>query len=553
MSLRKLIYYNSPDTVKAGDTASPLWSYLLFDGDVQVTLTDDDVVTANVVDTSEQLVTTIQLVNRISYIQLPADSGISDLPAGDYQLDVHVKHKNGDVAKYPTLGYAGFSIAADAESQSVTVLPKISMQEIYNSIPTEIKRQLASGNFKGDTGKSAYESAKANGFEGTEKEWLDSLQAKPNPTTQDLNAGHLGTDNTWAGLNTFSKLNVTESMQYKGHNVLTDQDILSKTSFFMPTVRGYGAKGDGITDDTEAIQRAIDANINGAVAFPPGTYLISSAIHLNKRIALHFYGATVKATQNMSSMFYTDGRSWEWNPVAMIGDEVSLIDLNGKASVGVRGSGLLYDHINMTGLPDNGIGIKCDGATKIANCDIYNGNSTSGTIGMQFNSSDCRMQHAVTVNIEIGAEINGDATYIDDFHPWSVAMPETNRSVGIRINSNGNFLSNFYPDTAYKCVEFMKQDATVIINHMYTFWNTYSYNDNNRSPVPYMFYFNNVSNDYTGWGVMLSDSLIWNSANVKGQFGFWSNLQSNTGFRLSNCKISNKAENINGIAKEFLV
>ena len=212
MSLRKLIYYNSPDTVKAGDTASPLWSYLLFDGDVQVTLTDDDVVTANVVDTSEQLVTTIQLVNRISYIQLPADSGISDLPAGDYQLDVHVKHKNGDVAKYPTLGYAGFSIAADAESQSVTVLPKISMQEIYNSIPTEIKRQLTSGNFKGDTGKSAYESAKANGFEGTEKEWLDSLQAKPNPTTQDLNAGHLGTDNTWAGLNTFSKLNVTETL-----------------------------------------------------------------------------------------------------------------------------------------------------------------------------------------------------------------------------------------------------------------------------------------------------------------------------------------------------
>ncbi|NME21283.1 hypothetical protein HF865_00865 [Lactobacillus reuteri] len=342
-------------------------------------------------------------------------------------------------------------------------------------------------------------------------------------------------------------------MQYKGHNVLTDQDILSKTSFFMPTVRGYGAKGDGVTDDTEAIQRAINANVNGAVAFPPGTYLISNTITLNKRIALHFYGATVKATQNMGSLFYTDGRSWEWNPVAMIGDEVSLLDLNGKASVGVRGSGLLYDHINMTGLPDNGIGIKCDGATKIANCDIYNGNSTSGAIGMQFNSSDCRMQHAVTVNIEIGAEINGDATYIDDFHPWSVAMPETNRSVGIRINSNGNFISNFYPDTAYKCIEFMKQDATVIINHMYTFWNTYSYNDKNRSPVPYMFYFNNVANDYTGGGVILSDSLIWNSANVKGQFGFWSNLQSNTGFSLSNVKISNQTENINGIAKEFLV
>lgn len=553
MGYRTLLYYNAPNIIKAGDTAFPQWSYLLFDSDVQTILANDDVVTANIVDKNEQLITSINLENKIDYVQLPANSDITKLPAGEYQLDVHVKSADGTVAKYPTLGYVDFSITADAESKGVTVLPKISMQEIYNSIPAEIQRQLASGNFKGDSGKSAYESAKANGFEGTEKEWLDSLHAKPDPTTEDLNAPHLGTDNVYTGNNTFSKLSVTESMQYKGHNVLTDQDILSKTSFFMPTVRGYGAKGDGATDDTEAIQRAIDANINGAVAFPPGTYLISSTINLNKRIALHFYGATVKATKNMGSMFYTDGRSWEWNSVAMIGDEVSLLDLNGKASVGVRGSGLLYDHINMTGLPDNGIGIKCDGATKIANCDIYNGDSTSGSIGMQFNSSDCRMQHTVTVNIEIGAEINGDATYIDDFHPWSVAMPETNRSVGVRINSNGNFLSNFYPDTAYKCVEFIKQDATVIINHMYTFWNTYSYNDKNSSPVPYMFYFNNVSNDYTGGGVILSDSIIWNSANVKGQFGFWSNLKDNGAFSLSNVKISNQTENINGIAKEFLV
>lgn len=549
MSLRKLIYYNSSDTVKAGDTASPLWSYLLFDGDVQVTLADSDAVTANVVDESEQLITTIKLVNRISYVQLPADSGISDLPVGDYQLDVHVKQADGSTAKYPTLGYVGFSVSADSESNATTALPKISMQEIYNTIPAEIGKQLASGNFKGATGESAYELAKDNGFTGTEEEWLESLKAKPDPTTEDLNAAHLGTDNTYIGNNTFTKLSVTESMQYKGHNVLTDDSL----NFYMPTVKQYGAKGDGVTDDTGAIQQAINANVNGAVVFPPGTYLISSTITINNRIALHFYGATVKATQNMGSMFYTDGHSWELNPVAMIGDEVSLFDLNGKASVGVRGSGLLYDHINITGLPDNGIGIKCDGATKIANCDIHNGNSTSGTIGMQFNSSDCRMQHTVTVNIEVGAEINGDATYIDDFHPWSVAMPETNQSVGVRINSNGNFLSNFYPDTAYKCVEFMKQDATVIINHMYAFWNKDYYNDNNRSPVPYMFYFNNVSNDYTGWGVILSDSLIWNSANVKGQFGFWSNLQNNAGFKLSNCKISHLAGNLSGIDSNMIV
>lgn len=551
MSLRKLIYYNSPDTVKAGDTASPLWSYLLFDGDVQVTLTDDDVVTANVVDTSEQLVTTIQLVNRISYIQLPATSGISDLPAGDYQLDVHVKHKNGDVAKYPTLGYVGFSVSADAESKATTVLPKLTAQEIYNSIPAEVKKQLASGNFKGETGKSAYELAKANGFEGTEKEWLDSLHAKPDPTTQDLNAGHLGTDNTWVGNNTFGKLAVTENMQYKGHDVLTDESL----SFYMPTVKAYGAKGDGVTDDTVAIQKAIDANVNGAIAFPPGTYLISDTIKINQRCSLHFYGATIKATKTMSAMFYTDSWNFESNLkiISMIGDGASCFDLNNKASIGIRASGLILRTFSIKNLPDNAIGIKVDGISKMADIMMLNSISTMGTVGIQFDVTDCRLQHFVPVNIEKGIVVNQGSTYITDYHPWSVIMPMTNRTVGIQVNNSGVYLNDYYADTCFKGIEVSGPNALIIINNFTSFWNPGSYNDQNSSPVPYLFYFKNFGESYKGEHILVSNSILWNSANVKGQYGFWSNLTDNSGFGLSNVQISNQAENINGINRKFLV
>src|SRR5208282_4568382 len=40
-------------------------------------------------------------------------------------------------------------------------------------------------------------------------------------------------------------------------------------------VRGFGAIGDGKTDDTKAIQRALDAagEVRGAVFVPPGVYL----------------------------------------------------------------------------------------------------------------------------------------------------------------------------------------------------------------------------------------------------------------------------------------
>lgn len=43
-------------------------------------------------------------------------------------------------------------------------------------------------------------------------------------------------------------------------------------------VKDFGAAGDGIADDRQAIQKAIDdavANDRGGIAFPPGTYRVS--------------------------------------------------------------------------------------------------------------------------------------------------------------------------------------------------------------------------------------------------------------------------------------
>jgi parallel beta-helix repeat protein len=67
------------------------------------------------------------------------------------------------------------------------------------------------------------------------------------------------------------------------------------------SVKDFGAVGDGVTDDTAAIQTAIDAIASGGeLVFPPGTYKITSTISKtfanNVTIGIRGYGAKIDGT-----------------------------------------------------------------------------------------------------------------------------------------------------------------------------------------------------------------------------------------------------------------
>lgn len=57
------------------------------------------------------------------------------------------------------------------------------------------------------------------------------------------------------------------------------------------SVRDFGALGDGSTDDTTAIQAALDAG--GLVIFPPGTYKITASLEVSSDTTISGYGACI--------------------------------------------------------------------------------------------------------------------------------------------------------------------------------------------------------------------------------------------------------------------
>jgi len=72
---------------------------------------------------------------------------------------------------------------------------------------------------------------------------------------------------------------LTGDLDFASHSALN-----LKSAMGILNVKGFGAKGDGVSDDTSAIQDAIDAAAEaggGIVLFPEGAYVISSPLSIN--------------------------------------------------------------------------------------------------------------------------------------------------------------------------------------------------------------------------------------------------------------------------------
>jgi len=80
----------------------------------------------------------------------------------------------------------------------------------------------------------------------------------------------------------------------------TERTVLSKLQDIV-SVKDFGATGDGATDDTSAIQAAIDdiGTIGGIVYFPPGTYLVTALTVSDSAVTLT--GAGIGATNIVSA------------------------------------------------------------------------------------------------------------------------------------------------------------------------------------------------------------------------------------------------------------
>jgi len=180
-------------------------------------------------------------------------------------------------------------------------------------------------------------------------------------------------------------------------------------------VKAYGAKGDGVTDDTAAIQAAIDASTDGNVFAPAGSYKITSSLtSIGKKINL--IGAGRDLTIILTTATGHDG----WG--ISTGSRMAHLTLRGPNAASAGNAGL--DSGNATDVAvedciieqwgDAGINTGGSSARWIIRNNIIRNNLQQG-IFIASNTTDCVVSdNIVTGNSANGIDVNGQRNVISD-------------------------------------------------------------------------------------------------------------------------------------------
>src|SRR5262245_34031133 len=157
----------------------------------------------------------------------------------------------------------------------------------------------------------------------------------------------------------------------------------------MYDVRAYGAKGDGRTLDTSAVNKAIEtaaAAGGGTVAFPPGNYLCYS-IRMKSNITLFLdQGATIIAADQpqagqpgydnfepniFGDLVYQDFGHSHWRNSLIWGEQLENISILGPGRI--WGRGLLRDGGTTQGQGNKSISLKWCRNVNLKDFSVYQG------------------------------------------------------------------------------------------------------------------------------------------------------------------------------------
>lgn len=201
----------------------------------------------------------------------------------------------------------------------------------------------------------------------------------------------------------------------------------------------FGAKGDGINDDTDYINKILSNNSISINLYQNKVYGISNSLTINDGRNYNFNNATIKALNSNAKIFITgnindtpklDNLNFDGNFIADIGVETTdcrYLRLNNAKIKNICKYGVYVYKNTETG----------KGALFANNINIMNNfdsnlhfNMCKNAIALKINSTDCQIVNGTTTNFITHIECSND-TLIENIHAWNYY----NENYDITLNS----------------------------------------------------------------------------------------------------------------------
>lgn len=275
----------------------------------------------------------------------------------------------------------------------------------------------------------------------------------------------------------------------------TLQGLVDESLNIFINVKNHGAKGDGITDDTTAIQNCITNYPHHTIFFPAGDYLISAPLDIprgneyqvnllldpNARI---FSNSHITALINIGVT--QTGSLYERYEV---GNNVTIMGgiwdaLNATYAIygtPERKQTRLFN-CNIINVTDYGIYIDRHEEASTSNssdwtilmCTIQGNQNTINTTGIYLYGNDNELVDNRITGCTVGIDIPGGGNLISVTHITATFETPSasliNTTTGVIIRGGINMFSELYIDTCGTCMLFQSNDTTTYIDQMHTYY-----------------------------------------------------------------------------------